>query len=58
MRYAVVRDGIVENVILWDGERPWQPPEGTTAVACATEVSIGWIYDGDAFQPPPDDPPV
>lgn len=40
MRYVVVRDGIVENVILWDGEADWTPPEGTTAVQSDT-LQIG-----------------
>jgi hypothetical protein len=27
-RYALVRDGMVENVISWDGISPWEPPSG------------------------------
>jgi hypothetical protein len=30
MRYVVIRDGIVENIILWDGQSDRTPPEGTT----------------------------
>ena len=30
MRYAIIRDGIVENIILWDGVSDWTPPEGCT----------------------------
>lgn len=44
MRYAIVRDGIVENVIVWDGETPYSPPEGTILVA-NENVGIGWSYD-------------
>lgn len=30
-RYAVINsDGVVENVVEWDGVAPWQPPEGCT----------------------------
>lgn len=28
-RWAMVRDGVTENVILWDGDTAtWQPPDG------------------------------
>lgn len=30
MRYVVIRDGVVENVIIWDGVTDWTPPEGCT----------------------------
>lgn len=30
MRYAVVKDGIVINLIEWDGQAPYIPPEGST----------------------------
>ena len=26
-RYVVVRDGVVENVVLWDGASDWHPDE-------------------------------
>lgn len=28
MRYVIIRDGVVENVIIWDGVTPYTPPEG------------------------------
>ena len=31
-RYAVIdANGLVVNVVLWDGESKWTPPEGCTA---------------------------
>jgi hypothetical protein len=34
MEYAILdADNNCINRILWDGESPWQPPEGCTAVA-------------------------
>lgn len=34
MDYAILdADNNCINRILWDGESPWQPPEGCTAVA-------------------------
>jgi hypothetical protein len=46
--YAIVQDGVVTNVVVWDGETPYNPdgelveiPEGSTA-------GIDWDYiDGE-----------
>lgn len=56
MRYAIIRDGVVENVVLWDGEADWSPPADTLLVPCPPWVSTGASYDGEAFSAPP--PPV
>jgi hypothetical protein len=34
-RYALVRDGATQSVILWDGVSPYTPPAGTTLVPVA-----------------------
>lgn len=31
-RYAIIEDGVVTNVILWDGQTDWAPPEGAVVV--------------------------
>ena len=54
--YAVVKDGIVINIVVWDGETEWQPDEGY-AVKTDGSVGIGWLYDGETFTPPPVAPP-
>ena len=59
-RYAIVRDGKVENVVVWDGQRDWSPPEGTTLVKLdavakgARRAGKGYTYDAQAktFTPP------
>lgn len=29
MRWAVIdQNNIVVNIVIWDGEKPWSPPEG------------------------------
>ncbi len=59
-RYAVVRDGVVENVVLWDGESDWAPPEGSTLVEDIA-AGPGDVYDGGNFHrpaPPPQAKPV
>lgn len=53
MRYAMIdTSGVVENVIVWDGETDYEPPEGMTLLSCVPEVSIGWTYGNGAFTPP------
>lgn len=55
MRWALVVGGVVENIIVWDGDtNRWQPPAGASVVAIAAgqACSIGWIYDGSSFAEP------
>jgi hypothetical protein len=53
--YAIIENGVVSNVVIWDGNtEAWQPPSGCT-VAVVQEgqaVSIGWTYDGTSFSTP------
>lgn len=44
MRYAIVRNNLVENMIVWDGVTPYTPPDGTILVQ-SEAADIGWIYD-------------
>ena len=53
MKYAIIENGTVTNVTLWDGTTEWSPPEGSIAVACPDEVGPGWTYDGTNFIAPP-----
>lgn len=52
MRHAIIENGLVINVTLWDGETEWAPPEGTTVVACPDSVGPDWTYDGVEFTEP------
>ena len=40
MRYAVIENGVVINVIVWDGVTPYDPGEGITVVQSDT-LNIG-----------------
>jgi len=44
MRYAVINNGVVENIIAWDGSSSYTPTNGRTLVASDT-ASIGWGYN-------------
>lgn len=54
MKYAIVKDGVVVNIIEYE-EQPSTPPagfeEGHTAVQ-ADMVSIGWTYANGQFTDP------
>jgi hypothetical protein len=59
MRYAVVKDGIVEILIEWDGVTPWERPEGTAVYPLphgpdARPAAPGWVWNDGA----PTDPAV
>lgn len=51
MRYAIVKDGVVENVIAWDGETPYQA-DGELVSLDGVVAGVGWTYDGKAFVAP------
>lgn len=56
MRHAIVRrlDGVIVNVIEWDGRTKWSPPEGCDAVpADQAEAEPGGRWDGARFHRAP-----
>lgn len=57
-RYALVdADSNVINVVEWDGERPFTPPEGQQLIADTDPdhpALIGGRYKDGAFTLPPD----
>lgn len=59
-RYAVIRDGVVVNIIKWNGGGDYSLPHGTQAVADDGAAWIGAAWNGQAFserpRPPEEDP--
>lgn len=56
MRWAMIVNGVVTGVILWDGDLTnFQIPEGTTAINLPDDspVGPGYTYDGTTFSAPP-----
>ncbi|WP_313384275.1 tail fiber assembly protein [Pantoea sp.] len=53
--YAVVSaDGLIINIVVWDGVTEWEPPEGTQAVRCGDNLcGIGGTYKDGIFTVPP-----
>lgn len=58
--YAVVKDGVVINTIVWDGVTNWEIPDGCIVVRAITNgapvAGIGWTYSNGQFTPPKVDP--
>ncbi|EOW5466661.1 tail fiber assembly protein [Escherichia coli O141,141ab,141ac:H43] len=50
--YAVVVNGVVANVVVWDGDDEWSPTEGEAILLDDTDASIGWSYSSGEFHPP------
>lgn len=51
MNYALVKDGIVENVVIWNGEGDLFNEFETVNIDEQT-AGIGWAYDGNVFTAP------
>jgi hypothetical protein len=43
--YAIVKDGIVKNVVIWNGDKAYDV-EGETLVEATADTQIGGTYDG------------
>lgn len=55
--YAVVNNGVVVNIAVWDGESEWKPTDGIAVLAEGdVGIGIGWLYDGKKFIKPADVP--
>lgn len=52
--YAVIKDGIVTNVIIAESKEIAESVTGLTCVEYTAEnpASIGWIYNGSDFSAP------
>lgn len=56
-RYAVILEGVVVNVILWEGDTPIQV--NGQLLEAPDHVGPGWLYDGEQWTspyPPPEAP--
>jgi hypothetical protein len=58
--YALINNGIVTNMAIWDGVSEWNPGcqiVEVTNLTCndGSPIQIGCTYDGTNFYPPPGD---
>jgi hypothetical protein len=59
--YALIETAttLVVNIMVWDGQPPWEPGDGQIAVVIPENSSagIGWTYvDGEFIAPPEPEP--
>ena len=51
-RYALIEpDGLVSNVVVWDGETPYRPDD-VEVIPCPDPVGIGWRTRNGDWLPP------
>ena len=57
-RRCIIRNGVVENVVLLAEGSDWTPPDGTTLGPAGGE--IGWTWNGSTYTNPnpPTDPEI
>ncbi|EHR1018928.1 tail fiber assembly protein [Escherichia coli] len=55
MNYAVIENGVVTNIAVWDGESAWQPTNALV-IPVPDNVRIGWFYDKGKLSSPTQPP--
>ncbi len=50
--YADVLNGIVTNIVIWNGSSPYTPPDGGTLVISGPNAQVGATYSGGVFTAP------
>lgn len=58
MRYAIVKDSLVTNIILWDGISEYSPPEDAVLIIAPDEVVVGWTCPNGTWTPPEPSEPI
>lgn len=48
----MIKNGIVENIAIWDEEDEWFPDCDLHVEITNRVVDIGYFYDGEVFTPP------
>lgn len=55
--YAIIENGVVMNVVVWDGNTDeWQPPTGSTVIEVTQQTGVAYVgfpYAGGRFAAPP-----
>lgn len=52
-RIAIIKNGVVENIAVWDGVSPWNPPaDSKVDITAKPDIVIGAAYDGKDFTNP------
>lgn len=55
MRYVLVKNNIIVNIIKWSGSSPYTPPADCELYPCPDDADIGWFWNnGNPVKPPSD----
>lgn len=52
MRWLLIRDNRVVNVVVWDGETPWDAPADCELLEAPDGVGVGFTWDGTVWVAP------
>jgi len=53
IRYAMIKDGIVQNISLWDGDTTkWTPPDDMIVIPAPDHVGVSWGYADGVWTEP------
>lgn len=59
MRYVIIYNNTVTNIVQWDGNTAWTPPARHSVVQSDVLCNIGWNWnDGVPIDPNPPPPPI
>lgn len=55
MQWAIIENGLVTNIVIWDGKTEWESElvRLVNIDDIVPEPGIGWYYNGSIFTPPP-----
>lgn len=58
IRYAMIKENLVVNITLWDGNTfTWRPPEGILCIPAPDHIGINWRFENDEWlEPIPETP--
>jgi len=43
-KYVLVKDGVITNIIVWDGQTLWNPDNGETVMDFQEPMDVGMNY--------------
>jgi len=52
-KYAIIDNGVVINIVVWDGVAAWSPESGKPVeIKDSVFVDIGYLYSNEQFTAP------
>lgn len=51
-KIAMIKNGVVENIALWDDVSTWEPEGYELVDVTSIQCDIGFLYENDVFTDP------